>query len=132
MTKDAAEHRDKVIVAIVWTVLIAAVIIWVGSYYWGTARPGAFLERGQDYEAKMIVRLYPDDSEAKNYELPADISKLDGYYRLDRVYWPNGGYVDFDDCDVVIDEKSTCSYLPDDADDYTYYDVVLTTTSADK
>jgi hypothetical protein len=100
---------------------IAIVVLVVGWLWWvstGEARPGAFHEK-TDYSAKVYVNVFPDGDKSKNYKLPADMSKVsdDGgaAYNIEKVYWPNGGYFEFDDCEADMNSstkvlKAYCSH----------------------
>lgn len=75
----------------------------------GEARPGSFLEK-KAYSTKLFVNVFPGSSEAKNYRLQASIRReedSDGYF-IDKIYWPNGGYTEFEDdeCRARYNEKS--------------------------
>lgn len=74
----------------------------------GDAQIGSFFEKN-DYTAKYFVNLFPNENEAKNYRLPADIhiyyeinDNEDSFsttkcIRLGKIYFPQGGYLIFND-----------------------------------
>jgi len=61
-----------------------------------------------DY-TKIINYVYacPDGSSSKCYLLRADISKEDGNVFVEKIYFDNGGHIDFDYCDFS-NSKGTC------------------------
>lgn len=91
---------------------------------------GSYFEKSQ-YKTKYYVNVFPDDNESKNYRLQADIHVYSDteegetsedrfgqehtetyttkYIILEKVFWPNGGYLDFDDCQLEIGDKVYCS-----------------------
>ena len=87
-----------------------------------------------DFTAKYWVFIQPDNTEAKNYRVKADISRDDTGYSLDKVYWPNGGSSTFDDCYLEVkDSKYVSEYRCisneglDENGDNRQYDVTLDT-----
>jgi len=75
---------------------------------YGEERIDSFFEKSE-YTTKYYVNLFPNEDSAKNYRLPADIHV---YYedhegdetstsvkciRIEKAYFPNGGYVSFSD-----------------------------------
>lgn len=91
---------------------------------------GSYFEKSE-YKTQYYVNVFPDDEGSKNYRLPADIhvyseteegetsedrfgqehteSYTTKYIIVDKVFWPNGGYLDFDDCQLEIGDKVLCS-----------------------
>lgn len=71
---------------------------------WGERVPGSLFER-DNYTRMIYVRMYPGDSEAKSYTVPALITAYqdgDGYssyhvYSIDYAVMPNGGKIVFGD-----------------------------------
>ena len=131
-------NRDKYIVnALVYT-FIAAFLLWIawglGLNQWlGDTTVGSPFAKN-DFTAKYWVYLQPDNAEAKNYRVEGDISRNDGIYSLDKVYWPNGGNSTFDDCQLESEDgkyvsNSSCASneLINDDSDYRRYDVRLDT-----
>ena len=55
--------------------------------------------------------MFPEDSVSKNYKVTADISSFfdeERVYYLQRAYFPNGGYITFDNSwgeSLEVDEK---------------------------
>lgn len=81
--------------------IIAIIIaIFTFKHFLGDTIPGSFFERDADYSAKVYVLLYPDGADSKNYRVPADISRDESGYSVNKVYWSNGGTLDFDDCTI--------------------------------
>jgi len=87
--------------------IVLVVAIVAAKTYLGGMRPGAFFERG-NYTAKVYVLVFPDADTAKNYYLPADVTKAGSVYSLKKLYWPDGGSSTFDDCEVRLNQKSNC------------------------
>jgi hypothetical protein len=91
---------------------------------------GSYFEKSE-YKTQYYVNVFPDDEDSKNYRLPADIhvyseteegetsedrfgqehteTYTNKYIILDKAFWPNGGYLDFHDCQVEIGDKVLCS-----------------------
>jgi len=103
------------------------------KYYLGDTVPGAFFERGVDYDQVLYVNLYPEGSEAKNYHVRGRIWSHDDHtYQPIKVYWPNGGVTVFDDCDELsLTKKQLCYAEPRDGqDEGDLYHVQLTSEVA--
>lgn len=88
--------------------IILLVLGVIGKQMFGLKQPGALLERAS-YDAKVYVLVFPDNKSSKNYYLPAEISRNNGY-SLDTLYWPNGGTTDFTDsnCVLYLNLKASC------------------------
>jgi len=91
---------------------------------------GSYFEK-PEYKTQYYVNVFPDDKGIKNYRLQAFIhvyseteegetsedrfgqelteSYTTKYIIVDKVFWPNGGYLDFDDCQLEIGDKVLCS-----------------------
>lgn len=111
-----------------WPILLGPVlfglfIVWISGVphqlFWTSTVPGSFFE-ASEYSTKLKVLVFPDDSSVKNYKIPADVSRyLDcdsydegpcfKYYYVTTIYWPNGGYQDFDDCEVELSTQNNCT-----------------------
>ena len=76
-------------------------VAWIitSSFNIGYKEIGHWFEKGE-YETQYWVYLQPDNVEFKNYRVKGDIDHTEGTYYLSRVYWANGGYSDFNDCDL--------------------------------
>jgi hypothetical protein len=105
---------------------IGALLLLVGGYFlmlgfydvFGSECPGGLFEKSH-YTARVYVYAYPDNDEAKNYHIPAQIeagfedgtNESEGSqraYYLQRIEFPNGGYARFDDGPMVyLDGKIT-------------------------
>jgi hypothetical protein len=76
---------------------------------------GRLLDRdGSTWHGKGMINLYPYNAKAKNYRLKADMyiyTKPDGLfgtktqYDIEKVYWPNGGYTEFEHCTVIPEDS---------------------------
>lgn len=74
----------------------------------GEERIGSFFEKSE-YTTQYYVNLFPEKNDAQNYRLPADIhvyseeeegeesSSTKKCIRLEKVYFPNNGFVNFSD-----------------------------------
>ena len=81
-----------------WLIVIGCFIGWyLFTVFWGFKEIGRFGEK-RDYTTKYWVYLQPENAQSKNYRVKADIERAIPDYFLRRVYWPNGGYSNFDDC----------------------------------
>lgn len=98
-------------------VIVVAIALWVvvkliiGSY--GNEQIGSFFEKSE-YTTQYWVYLQPENTAVKSYRVKGDIRRIEGSggsgegdygypatYRLERIYWDNGGYTYFDDCDIT-------------------------------
>jgi hypothetical protein len=101
---------------------------YISSY--GDEILGSYFEKFE-YRTQYYVNVFPDDESTKNYRLPAEIhvysEEEEGeptedvygiehsntyttkYIVLDKVFWPNGGYLDFNDCQLEIGKKVMCN-----------------------
>lgn len=119
--------KEKLLISSMTLGYILAIIILFhfGKYtyccYYGEEIIGSYFEKPA-YRTKYYVNVFPDDKNSKNYRLPADIYvftkreesstsgsidedgivtpsvKFNKKRILEKVYWPNGGYLDFKDC----------------------------------
>lgn len=91
---------------------------------------GSYFEKSE-YNTQYYVNVFPDDEGSKNYRLPAEIhvyseteegetsedrfgqehteTYTTKYIIIEKAFWPNGGYLDFDDCQLEIGDKVLCS-----------------------
>ena len=83
-----------------------------------------------NFTAQYWVYIQPDNADSKNYRVKADIERLEGEYKLTKIYWPNGGYESFDDCrfeetDGIYSSYDDCSSdkLVNGGEDYQSYSI---------
>jgi len=95
----------------------------------GDTTIGSFLAK-DNFETQYWVYLQPDNADVKNYRVKGDVSRTDGTYSLDKVYWANGGYTTFDDCPLYKQDgeyrsEGSCSSdeLINNGEDYRRYEV---------
>lgn len=86
---------------------------------------GSYFEKSE-YRTKYYVNIFPDRESGENFRLPADIhvySDEQGeetgenyvstyttkYIVVEKVYLPEGGYLDFEDCQIEINDKVLCT-----------------------
>ena len=65
----------------------------------GNTNVGSLLAK-RNFETQYWVYLQPEGRGDTSYRLLGDISRVDGNYYLNEVYWSNGGMSDFDDCQI--------------------------------
>lgn len=62
---------------------------------------------GKQTDSNAVVNVFPDSSDAKNYELTGTVTQiktqqylfaLDTKYQIESFDWPNGGWAKFNDC----------------------------------
>lgn len=117
------EDKTQLIIGIVFG-LIALVAFY--KYFIGNTTIGSWFEKSKDYTTYYYVNVFPSDH-TKNYRLKAEISREscgEGCGRatlVTRAFFPNGGYLDFDNCDVEFDKQTQC--LDQDSN---FWDVELT------
>ncbi len=85
----------------------------------------------KEFDFKGYIYAFPDDTKSKNYRLVADFSKVEDYdtdtedrehyyhyITLNRIYFNNGGYIDFENCNEVNKdgELFSCTAINDDRD----------------
>jgi hypothetical protein len=92
------------------------------SHFWGIKEIGSFFEAPRPYTTQYYVYLFSERNSVKNYRLPADLNidndcENDGetstcfdLVSLEKAYFPNGGYLYFNDCilDMKKDSSSSC------------------------
>ncbi|MGL4331133.1 MAG: hypothetical protein ACRCSD_11140 [Clostridium sp.] len=61
----------------------------------GSERIGSIFEK-KDYTQYYYANLFPDESNSKNYKVIAEIEAHDKMYRLNKAYFSDGGYKNFD------------------------------------
>ncbi len=91
---------------------------------------GSYFEKFE-YRTQYYVNVFPDGEESKNYRLPAEIHvyseeeegepSIDAigvehsntytvkYIILEKVLWPNEGYLEFNDCQLEVGKKVQCN-----------------------
>jgi len=80
-----------------------------------------------NYKSQYYVYAYPGQEVVKSYKLIADISRTDGEYSVDKAYFPNGGYLYFEDGFVYKYKKGSMT----DQDGKDWY-IELTTEKVGK
>lgn len=90
---------------------------------------GSYFEKSE-YKTRYYVNVFSDDEGIKNYRLPADIyvyseteegetsedrfgqehtgANITKYIIIEKVFWPKGGYLYFEDCHLEIGDKVLC------------------------
>jgi hypothetical protein len=101
---------------------------YISSY--GDEILGSYFEKFE-YRTQYYVNVFPDGEESKNYRLPAEIhvysEEEEGeptedaygiehsnaytikYIVLDKVFWSNEGYLEFNDCQLEVGKKVQCN-----------------------
>ncbi len=128
----------RVSYAVVGFTLLGAFLLFLAwglflNQWLGNTQVGSPLAKN-NFTAQYWVYIQPDDAEAKNYRVKGDISRYDGEYSLNKVYWANGGYITFDDCQLqsqdgkyISDGSCSSDELINNGDDYRRYDVRVDT-----
>jgi hypothetical protein len=94
--------------------LAICLLVWSKNTYSrisGAESIGSFFEK-TDYRTKYYVNMFPEASKSESYRLPAMIHVYDGSDKvisIERVYFDNGGFLYFEDCQVEIGEKTYCT-----------------------
>ncbi len=81
---------------------------WAFTTYLGPMKPGAFLQR-TSYDNSIYVLVYPNKNSVKNYYVPGEITRSENGYTIASVTWPNGGYSTFDDCQIYLEKRTSCT-----------------------
>ena len=95
----------------------------------GTTTVGSMWAKN-NFDTQYYVFIQPENATSKNYRVKGDISRTDGEYSLNKIYWENGGYLTFTDCKLEenngiytsVDDCQSSNWLNDD-DGYEYYNV---------
>jgi hypothetical protein len=133
----------KIKYSFIGIVIGIAIVTWLlvktisGMY--GNEVIGSFFERNE-YTTQYWIYLQPDSASTKNYRVKGDIERVSvdgeennegGYYPggsiyyLRRVYWDNGGYFEFDDCDLYGAISTPKSYVKCSDNDSNNYQIRL-------
>lgn len=66
-----------------------------------------------EFDFKGFVYAFPDKNHDKNYRLFADMYKEANGYYVSKIYFYNGGYIDFEEYGEPLDKKGSmaCGYL---------------------
>lgn len=113
--------------------IICMLFVWGKNSYirsYGDEILGSYLEKFE-YKTQYYVKVFPNTVDSKSYVLPADIhvyteseegetmedrfgqehteTYTTKYIILDKVFWPNGGYLVFDDCQLEMGNQVSCS-----------------------
>lgn len=107
--------RRKEIWIIIGVVVVSYIVV---MRYFTVPVPGNLLEKSV-YDTKLYVNVFPDSNSVKNYRLVGDVSREmdcddDGnncfrWYQLTKFTFPNNGYIEFDDCQVYLNKKVSCT-----------------------
>ncbi len=115
MDVNIKEERLKFILKYkIWLILVFIPLLFAHKYYLGVEQIGHFWEKEDNYTVSYYANLFKDKDYAKNYRVRADLERFDTgnerVIRLDRVYFPNGGNLSFEDydCELVINKKILC------------------------
>lgn len=114
-------NTDRVVRLLIVAFLAYLIIPAALRRWYGQPIIGHWLEKSE-YEAQYYVNVFPEGADVKNYRLPGDIWRTTEYdygaeeegaytYRLTylmRAYLPNGGYLEFEDCEVEVGEINAC------------------------
>lgn len=116
--------------------LLGLFVFWIAwglflNQWLGTTTIGSMWAKN-NFETQYYVYIQPDGATSKNYRVKGDISRQDGVYYLEKIYWENGGYLTFTDCVLYEDNGTYASedncessnWLNDD-DGYEYYGVKI-------
>lgn len=92
---------------------VSLVIYAIAINVWGNKVIGNWFEKPGEWTTQYWVYLEPNNSSTKNYRVRGDIEKLslgeDGWgYYLRTVYWSNGGYTSFDECQLTTPKGDYC------------------------
>jgi hypothetical protein len=132
-TKNLRISYASVGMALVGSFLLLLVWSLFLNQWLGTTTVGSMWAK-TNFDTQYWVYIQPDNADTKNYRVKGDISRYDGEYSLNKVYWANGGYITFDDCqlqsqDGKYSSDGSCSSdeLINNGDDYRRYDVRVDT-----
>jgi len=121
-TKHLKVSTRIVVNILLWGFVLFMIYSLFLSQWLGDTNLGSFWQKS-NYQTQYWVYLQPENANDKNYRLKGDITKDDNGYTLTKVYWSNGGYSTFDDCnlDSAVSDKDTanCSTNDENSDNYT-------------
>lgn len=94
-------------------IIVIFLFVFIGIIEkFGIENPNSILAK-REFDFKGYVYAFPNEKYDKNYHLEADILKEGSRYYVQRIYFYNGGYIDFDyDEELSISKggKMTCGY----------------------
>lgn len=109
-------------------IIIISILIFLGITIkftpFGSTQIGNLFERCQ-YKEYYYVNLFPENAESKNYKVKAQIEKIEDQYFIIKAFFPNGGYITFEDSygfDSLVVNKKT-SIIDDNNKNW---DIILT------
>lgn len=89
--------------------LLIAFIILRATLNIGTEKPGSLFEKPK-YTAQYPITLQLNTTN-KEYLQKGDVEHFNNSHMLRRVYWSNGGYSTFDDCNLDDVEYSKTDWI---------------------
>lgn len=92
-------------------IIPALILLYVITSYWGYEEIGRFGEK-RHYATQYWIYLRPENAKAKSYRVKADIERDIPNYYLTKTYLPNGGYINFSDCQ--LNENDEFNVIPDE------------------
>ncbi len=78
--------------------LILSLVVFTFTNFFGNEDINSIFCKNE-LKFKGYVYAFPDDTKDKNYRLKADMYKDGNDYGVDRIYFYNGGYIDFESCE---------------------------------
>lgn len=95
------------------------ILFGVIQQHFGVEELGHWFQKTNSYQTKYYVNLFKERTYSKNYrvvgELSVQESDCDPNYGcngrpifLEKAYFPNGGYISFEDCELEINKKAYC------------------------
>lgn len=109
--------RKHIISCLITISIIASTSYISMKAFWGTDTIGSFFSK-YEYDTKYYVQLFPENSESKNYYVPAELHVKENRLSIKRAYWPEKGYTTF--------------YKNGNDDSYDFYSTKITSLTDDK
>lgn len=78
--------------------LLISIVVFTYTSFFGNEDINSIFCKNE-LKFKGYVYAFPDDTKDKNYRLKADVQKDGNEYSIDRIYFYNGGYIEFESCE---------------------------------
>lgn len=122
-------NTENIKLKTIWVakIVVFSIILWIVVQlfigHFGNEEIGSFFEKST-YTTQYWIYLQPENTQLKNYRVKGDVYHYiepanDDYgggdiYLLEKVYWDNGGFSIFDDCDltkITFDKSKKVNYV---------------------
>lgn len=119
---DSFEKKENNNINISRFLEIIIALVFATTFLYGNKDIKSIFKRCS-FDFQGYVYAFPNSHNAKSYRLKADLTSDNilfyQKFRLEKIYFNNGGYIDFTDKYGELDDKGTlaCGYYEDDNED---------------